>query len=227
MAIAIVQSKVVTTGTFAASRSLSFDSTPAVGNLVLVCISWYFGSFTWSITDNQGGANTYSLLQASAASIGVRVHAAPVVAASGTFTVTATPSGSAYISIVLVELSGVDLVTPKDVSGTAAYSGGAGDIPVDIPDTTIANDQVFGVATGSSGGTAFVPASGWTLVKSYDVGNSVDQGISVITAAAGAPGAYDPTWTFSSGSGMHMVGVAIAPGASAGSTARAFATFVG
>lgn len=91
--------------------TISFASTPAVGNYAMVLGSfWVSGGFTFSsVADNQGGGNTYTNDQAST-TVGQRalLSSTKINTASGTFTVTVTTSASGvYYNLGLIEVSGL------------------------------------------------------------------------------------------------------------------------
>lgn len=114
---AVVQSTALAVGGFP-SQPQSFSSTPTVGNTVVVSgsIIESYGPFTSVVvTDNQGNSYTvqtgYSDDPASIAPRCGFVAYAPIVTASGTFTVTAAVSGGSAdsgVSIKLQEVSGLD-----------------------------------------------------------------------------------------------------------------------
>jgi hypothetical protein len=183
----ILQSKITASAASAASRSVSFDTTPTVGSLAMVCFSRWVGTGgTPTVTDNQG--NTYTRHSTVSGTAGcAEVWTAPIG--------TASPAINEFNAVVIVEIQGADLGDPVHVFEESAGGGGATKV-CDLDATTVAT-IVFGVLTGQQAGGTAVPSSGWTLLESYDVANAIHQGISVIYQDAPAAGNYDPTWATS------------------------------
>lgn len=115
MAITIAQTKTKNDFNTAGDMSLSFDSTPTVGNAVLVMVQGYFSSPTWpsgACTDNQG--NTYTKAYAEDYQSGTGRWSAlyyclATSTSSGTFTVTMADggTGNCYGTMAMLEVSGL------------------------------------------------------------------------------------------------------------------------
>ncbi len=102
--------------------NITFNSTPAAGNLVVVAVITYSGAPTsTSITDNQ--SNTYTLIgsaqHATASNDYVALYYAQNINSSGTFTVTNTITSVGSINTAIYEYSGLSKTAPLDTSNTA------------------------------------------------------------------------------------------------------------
>jgi hypothetical protein len=193
----------------APSNALSFTTTPDVGNLVVVAFRrWQAteGGTGLSVYDNQG--NTYTRqVSIPAGFYGLEMWTAPITTSSGTFTVTVDPADFEEHTIAIVEVSGVDLVTPNHQSayGTKNYGDTFG--VLDLANLTTAC-IVIGAAT-RTGSIGFMDAdtgAGWSSVEQVD---DVDgTWLSVIAKSASGAGSYDPTWTATFGFGS-LVGIAL------------------
>lgn len=115
MAITVVQTKAKNDFNTAGDMSLSFDTTPTVGNAIIVVAQGYFTSPTWpsgACTDNQG--NTYvkahAYQQGATPRWGALYYCLGTPTASGTFTVTMADggTGTAYGTLAMLEVSGLD-----------------------------------------------------------------------------------------------------------------------
>lgn len=197
-------SYVKTTGVFRIGGSLStsgsFSTLPAVGNTVVVLVS-RSGSAgaTISVSDNQGNSYTKAVESPNVSTCNTSsIWYANVGTSSGTFTVTATNSGSAgssYISAVALEYSG--LASSSLVDQTASNSGtGVGTLSSGSITTTNANDLLIGVCCSdkSSNQTWTDPGAPWTqrfLESSganYEMGIGNDRIVSVT-------GTYSVSWS--------------------------------
>jgi hypothetical protein len=174
------------------SSSYSFDTTPTVGNLAVVCVMRANSNpaLPSTMADNQGNTYTKQVFSGTGLPAAIcEIWTAPIVTASGTFTVTLTHLAiQQHCDVALLEVSGADNASPNHQSGVGAKSFGATTATVDLLDLTVPC-LVIGVST-RHGGATNSPATGWTLIESTAAG----QGISVIGADAPTPGAYDPTW---------------------------------
>jgi hypothetical protein len=186
--------------------TFSFDTTPTVGNLCVVCLmrANSFTGYPAAVTDNQGNTYTKQVESGADTAPGIEIWTAPIVTASGTFTVTITHNTfiAQHCDVALLEVAGADLASPNHEDGTATKSFGATTGTVDLPDLTVPC-LVIGVGTKTGGATS-APATGWTLIEETSAG----QGITVIGKDAPEPGAYDPTWDTNS-TGMDMIALAI------------------
>jgi hypothetical protein len=186
--------------------TFSFDTTPTVGNLCVVCLmrANSFTGYPAAVTDNQGNTYTKQVESGADTAPGIEIWTAPIVTASGTFTVTITHNTfiAQHCDVALLEVAGADLASPNHEDGVGTKSFGATTGTVDLPDLTVPC-LVIGVGT-KHGGASSAPATGWTLIEETSAG----QGITVIAKDAPEPGAYDPTWDTNS-TGMDMIALAI------------------
>jgi hypothetical protein len=157
------------------SASVSFSSTPTVGNLLIAYINFgpnYGGTITGAtVTDNQGNTwatAAFSILNNGAGAISYCVP----TTSSGTFTVTAQPTVSgtsdAAVGVALQEWSGMS-ATPFDQSGTSnAISGSPFTVTASGANAT-ADSLVCALLTARSTITAIdnnPPSTGYTHVFS-------------------------------------------------------------
>jgi hypothetical protein len=188
------------------SSAFSFDTTPTVGNLVVVCLmrANSFTGYPCSIADNQGNTYTKQVESGADTAPGIEMWTAPIVTAAGTFTVTITHNTfiAQHCDVALLEVAGADNAAPNHQDGIGTKSFGATTGTVDLPDVTVPC-LVIGVGT-KVGGASSSPATGWTLIAETSAG----QGITVIAADAPDAGSYDPTWDTNS-TGMDMIALAI------------------
>lgn len=169
--IALVQSKIDN-----ANSSISFNSTPTVGNLVVVVVARYptVPSPT-EVTDNKGNTYTRAVVASSPAGSpndSVAIYYAKNISSSGTFTVSYAGGGT----ISILEYSGADTTAPLDLT-----SGGTGNSTT--PDsgsvTTTGNGKLFiGAAWSNRDGDAWAANNGFTLRQS-ETNNSFRERLAV------------------------------------------------
>lgn len=134
------------------SSSASFSSAPAVNSLVASTIACYKGgdtTFTMSTSDNQSNTYTNHGLARDGYSGGegvASVASAKVTTSGGTFTVTATASGSgvAYHSWSAGNFSGIDTTTWLDRTNTVVGTPGINvtSLTVTTSGNLTANDEL-------------------------------------------------------------------------------------
>lgn len=169
MTVTVHQTQTLRATTGALSFDVSFDTTPTVGRLAVVLLSWANGFQAFVddliVTDNQG--NTYTQRAGQGwGSIGTRVYTAPIATASGTFTVTlefdtVEAWATGVVSVSIVEVSGHDAADLIDASGAA--TGNSTTSAVDLASME-ADTMVFAVASNDWDLTP-TPASGWTAIS--------------------------------------------------------------
>lgn len=145
--------------------AVSFDATPTVGNVIVVAVAVTdFTPGTVPCTDNQ--SNTYTARKAQGSGGPYLVSlTAPAATASGTFTVTCTPSGfTSTTTVMIAEYSGADASSPVDQTAGAGVTGTGGSGPPDNASSgasstrTSANQMLVGhLYTDDTGAT---PAAG-------------------------------------------------------------------
>lgn len=205
MAISLVQSKVVVVNG-SDSTTLTFNSTPASGNLIVVAFSTFGATTTASVSDNKG--NTYTQARRrdiSANNEGVWLYYSPNVTSSATFTVTVNPGGaSADITLVIAEFSGADTASPLDQSNDG---GGDSTTPSSGSVTTAQDGELYvGVLVHSNTNRTLTEGSGWSLIQENEGGTS-NIPISVIFRTAAA-GTYDANWTIGTSSSTYAALIA-------------------
>lgn len=204
MTVAHVQGKLAANDVGVTTLDVSFDTTPAVGNHVIVVVYYVSndpGSRT--VSDNQGGSNTYTEDVARVFS-GVEAvfWSAPVVAASGTFTVTADdPIDGAILRMGIWEVSGLQ-GTIFDESGQLNES--SADIRVSSDGATDTSDEyaVF-IANANGSLSSLTPDTGTS-------DGSARPGISTLRTTIShkvlaATGVVSETWTEGGGTTTSFV----------------------
>src|SRR3989344_3030478 len=201
--ISYVQSNIVVGEpvTCTTGQAVSFDTTPTPGNLIVVAVSVYRDPSTTlnAPTDNQSG-NTYTVTSStltgnSSGSQRVSVYYAKNVAASGTYTVTATSpdSGNCEFTIAVHEYAGADKNSPLDqttsnieIGETSAVESGSV--------TTTQNDELYFGAMSYDGVTTTIATDPDYTNREENDANSNDVSLATQDKIANS-GSHDSTWT--------------------------------
>lgn len=213
MAIAYVRDlgKIRTTGTGLAS-SASFGTAPAVGNHVISMIGCYKGGdTTYSMTTSDNKSNSYSNAVTardpySGGETISNIASAKVATSSGTFTVTATASGSgvAYHTWSAAEFSGLHATTWLDRTGSATGAIGTNALAITV--TTSANltaaDElaisVWAPFSGTNHGS-IAAATGYSIIFSEGNTTTYMGGAGAYKVISGGNGAtHSAAWTWTS-----------------------------
>ncbi len=149
--------------------SVSFSSTPTTGNIVLVSCGTDSNASAPTVADNQ--SNNYTVkIHTPNATVGITSAIAPIVTASGTFTVTCTQTGFTVLSTILIrEYSGSSITVDK-VAGAVTSTGG--NAPPDnissgnTATTTVANELIVGMSLTDDATTGAVGTGFSNFVKS-------------------------------------------------------------
>jgi hypothetical protein len=185
--IAFVQVKAATPQTASASVAVTYTAAQTVGNLNVLLVGWNDATSTVSsVTDSRG--NIYALAIGPTSGTGLRqaiYYAKNIAAGINTVTVKFSQA-AAFVDIRALEYSGLDPVSPLDVtagaagSGTTANSGAA--------TTTSAKELIVGAGMTASRFTQ--AGTGFTLriITSPDSDIAEDK----ITTAAGSYNATAP-----------------------------------
>lgn len=184
MPITVNQTAQTAPGGGPATFPISFSATPTVGRAVILVVGANGDVAISSVADNQGGGNTYSRVAFAADSSGGGNHSIAeiwwcpsIVTASGTFTVTATPTTpaeGANFGAGLLEVSG--LSGSVDKTGTA--NDGTGTVTTISATASGANanpgDLVIAIVNCSSQATDFsvAPSSGYTGLAIFSGGSN-------------------------------------------------------
>jgi hypothetical protein len=122
--IAFVQVKAATPQTASASVAVTYTAAQTAGNLNVVLVGWNdTTSAVSSVTDRRG--NTYALAIGPTSGTGLRqsiYYAKNIAAGSNTVTVKFNQA-AAFVDIRALEYSGLDTVSPLEVTAGAAGSG--------------------------------------------------------------------------------------------------------
>ena len=188
--IAFVQVKAATPQTASASVAVTYTTAQTAGNLNVVVVGWNDTTSTVTgVTDSRG--NTYTLAIGPTSGTGLRqsiYYAKNIAAGSNTVTVKFNQA-AAFVDIRALEYSGLDTVSPLDVTAGAAGSGTTGNSGAAT--TRSASELIVGAGMTAS---AFTKAgTGFTLrtITSLDADIAEDQ----ITTATGSYSATAPTST--------------------------------
>lgn len=167
MAISLVQSKKDNT-----NSSITFNSTPTSGNLVVVNVtkSTSVAFVDGDVTDNKG--NTYTLVRnQNSSSDGDQgaIFYAKNITSSATFTITYPGGGT----ISIAEYSGVDTVSPLNQQNS---SSGSSNTP-DSGNVTVANNgELFvGLAWSLNNGDSWAANNGFTIRQSEIDNNTYER----------------------------------------------------
>lgn len=191
---ALVQSKEANSdgGT---TQAVTFDSTPTVGNTILVGFETPSSSTAGVpiMTDNKGNAYAVVAWTPYNGNIGAHLYCAVATVATATFTITAT-GGTEDSTIFAREYSGgscsVDQVSSASTGGSPYDCG--------TITTLNANDLLITLLNNNGGGTVtFTPPSGYGNQQSQT--NGSHQSGSIADKVVSATGTFTPTWTTSGG----------------------------
>lgn len=165
MAITEVQNNQTESGSFAASAvTCAFGSTTTGANLIVVAVAWYLGGGTTvpAITDNKG--NTYTkAVEQDASAEGIAIFYAKKITGGSGHQITATPGGTTFISLSIVEYSGCDTSTPLGTT-SVGNSATASSAPAASSITPTSGDLLFAAMTHDTANDPVVSAgSGFTL----------------------------------------------------------------
>jgi hypothetical protein len=190
--ISFVQVKAATPQTASASVAVTYSAAQTAGNLDVVLVGWNDTTSTVSsVADSRG--NTYALAIGPTSGTGLRqsiYYAKNIAAGSNTLTVKFNQA-AACVDIRALEYSGLDTVSPLDVTAGAAGSGISGNSG--SATTTSAKELIVGAGMTA---TRFTQAgTGFTLrtITSPDADIAEDR----VTTAAGS---YNATGPISPGS---------------------------
>jgi len=185
--IAFVQVTAATPQTASASVAVTYTAAQTAGNLNVVLVGWNDTTSTvTSVTDSRG--NTYALAIGPTSGTGLRqsiYYAKNIAAGSNTMTVKFNQA-AAFVDIRALEYSGLDTVSPLDVTAGAVGSGITGNSG--SATTTSVKELIVG---GGMTATRFTQAgTGFTLrtITNPDADIAEDK----VTTAAGSYNATCP-----------------------------------
>lgn len=177
------------------SLALSFASTPTVGSRIVVYVSSYAGDLgTSAVTDNQGNTYTRIGYLSDPVEVYLAIYTAIASTSSGTFTVTANPSGtSADITLVIAEVAGAatgaaDVTNSATGTGTAVSSGNV--TPGEAGEILIA------AMTHTGSTRTLTEESGWTLAGENQSASG-SQPINAVYKIQTTATTEDADWTIS------------------------------
>lgn len=171
-ALSVVQSTAcVSNGVAVASQSCNFTSTPTAGNLIVVtCTSYDFnGTISLAASDNQG--NSYSVDASSSQGntdnkVIASIHHASNVSASGTFTITCTPSASDYIVMAGYEIAGASTTSTLDqIAQKTNFGAGQAQTSITSDGATTVADEIIVVSNGLATNTTPTAGTNYTLLE--------------------------------------------------------------
>lgn len=211
MAASIVQQKfdVSQGGTSQATIAITPNSSLTVGNYLWV-VCW--GSATMaaaSIADTASNSWT-ARTDTGYSSCWVRAWTAPITT-GGTPTITVTPPANRNMSIMLVEVSGVNSGTPVELSGSVWQLWDNSSFPaspLNFGATTNADQLILAAAgTGPGIGSSrdYGANTGWTQVAEATSGPT----ICLISKSVTSTGTYDPDFTMAAAGSTQVVFVGI------------------
>ncbi len=200
MAIGVGQSTSSQNTSTATSKAMSFAGTPTVGSLIVVCLaSWKAGAGgLWEagdVTDNQG--NSYSLADEETGDQGKSAMYYGVAAtASGTFTVTATPSNTTFITMAIHEITGTATVSPLDGTPVSGNNTTA-----NITSATITNTVADAILIGTMSHleSTLTITVGANMTQMQEIEDSISgQPINTLRRIVSSVSSYSALWTITS-----------------------------
>jgi hypothetical protein len=194
----LAQVKVKTATSATTSDSVTFDSAPASGALIVVFVYSKVNYSGMSISD--AGGNPYTNRQNDGyGQMWGRMYTAPANSNPGAITVT---QSSGLLTIVACEVRGYNASSPIEKSGRQwdnISSSNSPYSPLNFTATTNA-EQLFLACVGLediTGSVDWAPGSGWTGESSV-LTTTGQIGHVLISKAVTSTGTYDPEWTASS-----------------------------
>lgn len=159
----------------------SFASLPTVGNYVIVLMTGFNSSITFSVSDNQG--HTYNVTYQQTGDSNLGIAFVKVATSSGTFTVTVTHSDTdRSASIQLIEASGLAASSVFD-----ANDWDTGGVAQPAITTTAAGDLILVLAGANGGGNTMPETSGnYTQIAAHNGSNFDVYSYYKVAGAAGS-----------------------------------------
>lgn len=165
-------------GNSSSQRSLAYGSNVAAGSMLAAVVSTFNSGVTLTTTDT---LNNASWTQAGSYALdgGTNVNRCSIWfypnTLGGACTFKVTPSASAYLSMVLVEYSGVATVTPLDMTATNGDNASATTSVFTGTCTVSGSGELVlaGYGQGTSNGGASPPVSGtFSLIETTNSGST-------------------------------------------------------
>ena len=186
--IVFVQVKAATPQTASASVTVTYTAAQTAGNLNVVLVGWNDTTSTVnSVTDSRGNSYTLAIGPTSGTGLRQSIYYAKNIAAGGNTVTVNFNQAAAFVDIRALEYSGLDTVSPLDVTAGAAGSGTTGNSGAAT--TTTAKELIVGAGMTA---TRFTRAgTGFTLrtITSPDADIAEDK----VTTTAGSNNATGPT----------------------------------
>jgi hypothetical protein len=170
------------------SLSVAFSSSNTAGNF-LACFVWENAAGTFSVSDTQGNAWSAASTVKTVGSDSFQLWYAPNCKA-GANTVSTTGGVAGNTIITVAEFSGVKVTSPLD-----AATAGASGVTTPSLTTTQTGDLLIAYVANNFGGITYTQGAGYNLIA-----NSTGV-MCWAFSTAGAAGAYNTTFTGSSGAG--------------------------
>ncbi len=189
MTIALVQQRPIVSyvSAYAGVLSDSFAATPSVGDLVVVTGGSYNGSATFTVDDNQGGGNTWNVLQNDLADTTLFAAWCVVAVASGTFTVTTNLSSARRSATMQLSSWSLPNASPLGNYSIAGYS------MVRSASTTEVGQLLIAAAGGNGTGGDYVnPPSTFTAMDEVNLANCT---MATAYRLSSTIGSETATWT--------------------------------
>lgn len=195
MAIALVGTPVKAKSTGSAA-SVGVSVSVTSGNRIIACA---FAQSTQAAVGAASGSVSGSMTKdlAFADQSGVAIFSV-IAAATGTETITFTPTASALIGIVVGEFSGTASSAYLDVTGTASDISATATLTAGITPTVSGCVVIGAVAIGSATAVTLTLPSGYTLLEQIESDGNTGEGEGdyVIQTTAVST---NPSWTISTG----------------------------
>lgn len=208
-AATVVQSRLSAGTAFEASRSLAFTSNVTAGSLLVVVCSLYQSSFSVSdptLSDTQTNAWTVRVNVGAddAGSVLDRLYMGTAQAgSSGANEVTCDPPGTAFITMVIAEISGLDPSTPVDQVASCATDGCQGSgasVSSGVTGTTAQADELVIAAMAYENPISLTITPNAPCVQLQELeDNTFSQVLNVCSDVVSSVGTQQRVWTLSAG----------------------------
>jgi hypothetical protein len=204
----LVQSTLASSASLVASQSVSFGSTPTVGDIVVVAELVSNDSTYSTMADNQ--TNSYSVVESAPpgqAFRQVNVYCTSVLTASGTFTITATIGiTTAFVTLFAAEYSGATCNPDQSTSGTALT---ASPYACGTMTTRNSKDLLISVLNWDGSGTVTFSINSSFSIEQQQTNGTLFEAGAYADRVVSSAGSFNPSWTVSANANATCVNIAL------------------
>jgi hypothetical protein len=185
-------------GSAATSTSCTFGSSVAVGDLVVVCVTYYSVVTLTSVTDNASTPNTYMLVMSEGSGGGlISAMYYSVITTGGAFTVKATFTSAGYGSVTVQEYSftpGTISVASTNAAFGSSASPASGNVTFTAPVALVCGNM------GNVSASSVTASAPFSLRQSINFFSGVTYGTAYIDYLNAAVSPQNPNGTMTSAS---------------------------